>query len=174
MNDETMSPLGAAIRELVSGICHYRSVLKVKETPYASRRITITIEPHMADYRLLCGKNGRQIKALQAIAASASSHADKEYTVSLNESFIGRVDEKQPLKSRDSFDLEAFKRLLVSFTSICFAKPPGLTFRNGGATLKVYVDAARPEDVSTISALDSICYPYGYRHGKIIEIRLGK
>lgn len=169
-----ITPFMKTMLPLLRGICLFPADLKVEEE-LDGRSITILIYPHTADFRLVCGKDGRQIKALKflAIQANKKSRVYDRVDVKLEESYFGEAQRAKDYSHNPDFDQIGFQRMLDSILDQVFDEVPHYTivFREG--KMKIYVDTrpGSPTDMPTVTALADLVYPYGFRNGQKIEIR---
>lgn len=166
MNDEPK--IFALMETLVRGMVFYPDELQITDT-----NGVITIIPHTADYRLLCGKGGRQIRALKFLVNRMAALAGIKKDLVLEESFEGHERPKQPFKRNDKFDIQACVDLVQQFCAALFAVPVPVTHEKTDR-LRVFIDANGKIEIPTVFAMSDAFYTYGYRQGCIVSVKLLK
>lgn len=179
MNDSNLHPITVAILSLVKGMCLKPDELKHREIKPSNspERMTLIISPHMADFRIVCGKGGRQINALRWIVTRVGRRVGLTVDIRLEESYRGEPETGDPFKLNPNFEKESdFSNVFGSILALVFDKAPDFTVVTQGDKTKIFmeVDSNNPDDVSTVTALADIFYPFGFRHGRRIDIRPSK
>lgn len=168
-------PITQALLPLIAGICFYKDVLEISDND-SGGRLSIFIVPHMADYPVLSGSGGRQIRALRYIVRVAAERigiTDSE--VHLDESYIGEREPSRPFQTDPKFDERAAMDILHGLMRILWPKRKSTDLRiDRREKLHFYIEPIEPEDVTVISALGDLFYCYGMRNGKKIEIHKEK
>jgi predicted RNA-binding protein YlqC (UPF0109 family) len=157
---------------IIRGMCTHPEALEITESQ-SGGVFTITLSPHTADYRILCGKGGRQIRALQFLVNSFELRGGRMMHLALRESFNGKLEDKRDFTYNPEFDCRRAVEIVREFCEILFARKVDITFRRKKDTLKITVetDPARPDEMPTVAALADVFYPYGFRQGCVIKIR---
>lgn len=172
MRDEFKNTFTKAVHQIVEGMCQRRTDLKITEVESDSA-LVITIFPHAHDTRLLVGKAGRTIKALEFLAEHAGVLANKRYFLSLEDSYVGKVGEDVRPPANPDFDVDALKRLVSQWTGLVFRDRVGMEFRIEGGEIKVYLTPKedRSDNVMVIRALDTLFFQYGIGNGCVVKIK---
>lgn len=177
MNEELTHPLSQAVYQLLKGYCAFRESLVVEEV-ITEGRLNITVKPHMADFRLICGKGGRVIKALQFLVQLAGDNKSENYHVELQESYLGKPEEQKNghFKFDPHFNVDKFKRLLVTWCGLVFERTPGMTVKENGDKLRIYLIPKSNLTIATslVRAIDEVFYVHAIGMGRIVEIRKGQ
>lgn len=168
MNSQLEHPFTQALSDVIRGMCAYPDQCVVSETG-GLLDIVINICPNMADYRVVCGRNGRQIKALAFLAAEASRHRTEQFKVRLEESFRGRDEQRRDFVQNPAFDETKCLKLLHEILPFVFQTPVAVTHQRQNDKLLIFIDD--PDQPAIVSALSDIFYPYGFRNGCIVDIR---
>lgn len=168
MNSQLEHPFTKALSDVIRGMCAYPDQCLITETG-ALLDIGITISPNMADYRVICGKRGRQINALAFLATEAGRNRAESFKIRLEESFRGRDEAVRPFQQDPAFDVERAITLLKRLSAFVFIQEPNIVHERQNDKLMVWIDAN--EAPAIISALSDVFYPYGFRKGCIIDIR---
>jgi predicted RNA-binding protein YlqC (UPF0109 family) len=173
MRDESKNPITRAVSQLVSGICNYPNSLKIVDVE-TDDALVLTIYPHTADTRLLVGKRGQTIKALEWLGSRAGRMVGKRCFIGLENSFDGENGDEAKFVPNDQFDVDGLKRLMSAWLALVFPKSVGMDFRNSvDGELRIYL---KPEDYTSddavvIRALTEVFYPYGMNNGCVVKVR---
>lgn len=179
MNDASLHPITEAILPLVKGMCLKPDELSHREikSSRSPDRLTLIISPHMADFRILCGKGGRQINALRWIVTRAGRRLKLTVDIRLEESYRGEPVTGDPFRFNPDFEKDSkFQEVFGNILKIVFDTVPEFNVVTHGDKTKIFmeVDPNVPDDISTVTALADIFYPFGFRHGRRLEIRPSK
>jgi len=160
------------LEPIIRGMCNHPDSLEIQEDD-SDDSTKLTLLPHTADYRIICGKQGRQIKALQFLAKALSDRSGngKPMTLELRESFVGDMEEHRPFKPNPKFDPEACKALVQTFVNALFGRAviTHASFNRRRATLHVTIEN-EPDESAAVAAMGDVFYPYGYGQGCILKI----
>lgn len=175
MNNSFQHPITHIVLPLIEGICKYKEDLQVKER-VADNDVSIVLFPHMADYPKLCGKEGRQIKALRFLVKHMGKKIGVNAEIDIKESWHGEREGKSDFEFNPEFDKHEAIKLLDTFRLAIWPDNFGtrdVISNTEGDKLHVYLVSISDEDTSLIIALADVFYPYGYRNGRKIVIHIG-
>lgn len=169
-------PITKAFIPIISGMCRHADVLNVTEEmdkadPFDSDTLVITVLPHQADFPVICGTRGRQIKSIKHLVERAGEHFQMEARINLEESMIGSPEPRDKFQQDPEFDVALFERQLREIAVLVFSRIPEIAIERFCDKLRVVVTPPNPEDLPTIVALADLFYPWGYRKGMIVDIK---
>lgn len=172
MNRQHDQLVADAFTRLLRGTCKYPDQCRV-DVNLDKREIHVL--PHMADYPVLVGAQGRQVNALKYLASKCG------FELQLNESFIGEREQKEDFEYQPGTSTASI-RLLHDLCSVLFEKRPGFVCESvpddkvQGQSLVVHIQpAGDTENNRTIlAALKDVIFPYSYRQGFIVRIQLSR
>lgn len=169
MNDHPRHKITKAFLPLIRGMCYHRDDLQIKEAGLTD--LVFTVFPHMADYPILCGTGGRQVKALAYLVKRAGRSMGIAAEFRLKESYIGDTEPVRPFQRNPNFSVPELMEVLSEIMMLTLGADQAVSELEG-EKMKIYIDAAH--EASTVMALADVFYPYGYRNGQIVEIRQPK
>ena len=162
-----------AIIEVIAGICAHPEDLKIYDDVSGNHVITLHVYPHQADYPKLVGAQGRTVNAISHLFVRAAVQLKQPLAFMLQESFIGRREDRIPFAYNPDFDLPKLERL---FDTVAGTVLPGAEIRQtvNGEDISIVVVTDRTDDHNTtVSALNALFYPYGFAQGRMVNVRLG-
>lgn len=171
---ELRTPLAQALGPLVLNLCRYPEDCCLVERVDGAV-VDLVITPNRADFRVICGKGGRQIKALKYFAKRMGelSHPFFYGEVHLEEGVTGTPEPVRPFVQDPEFDVSA---LLSDIHSAAFQVMGRIVpFTHERHCDKLFVEFAvdpnDPEDVPAVLCLSDLFYPATFRRGMLCEIR---
>lgn len=159
-----------AIAPIVFGMCAHPNECVISEDPNDGL-LTITVSPHMADYRVICGKAGKTINGLKYIVEKCGQNIGEYATLDLVESFRGDKEDDRPFVFNPDFDEKLMERNINRLVALAFKEPPITEVMRLDDKLKYFIRVKTNDDVTMLNALDAVIWPYGYNSGQIIEVR---
>jgi len=173
--EDLKHPLSKAIAPLILGLCRYPADCRILEAVDGSD-VAITVIPHRADFKIVCGKSGRQIKAIKYLAARAGQLGGYDAQILLEEGLVGSPEPAREFQQDPQFDVDGLLEQIRRATSLVFDREMPLSFERQCDKIKVYIDADPddPEEVPSVMALADVFYPAAFKAGMICEIRVRK
>jgi predicted RNA-binding protein YlqC (UPF0109 family) len=158
---------------LIRGMCKSPDELQISELDSDGVTVIVLL-PHANDYRILCGKGGRQIRALQFLVNSFELRLGIPMRLELRESSTGARDsESRKFEVNRDFDDRGCMETVRRICDTLFARSCAIHFKRKPAELRIEIitDPKHPEEIPTVAALGDVFYPYGYAQGCIIKIK---
>lgn len=172
MSDIKHEPFFNAVTETIEGICSHRDELKIYSERSEAGVETLYVYPHQADYPKLVGAKGRTVNAIKHLFVRASVNLKSRLGFELEQSFVGRREDRIPFSYNPDFDGLQFRRLFETVLRHGLAGA-GVEFRYSGEDVQVQVMAPRGADnETTVAALNALFYPYCFANGRMLSVRL--
>ena len=165
-------PITLAFEPLLRGMCSYPGQLVVDQEMDSPTHYILTVSPNRNDFAIICGKKGRQIRALTFLVAEAGRKFGIRAEVELEENYRG--DPRPPITAfseNPNFDENKFLALFGALMELVFPGAVQTDYIRMDDRLKVYITPAKPGDDAIINALADVVYVFGYRQGRKIEVR---
>jgi predicted RNA-binding protein YlqC (UPF0109 family) len=171
---EFKHPITQLFLPIILDFCKYPEEMRIEESVDRSDRrwdnLTITVFPHTADYALICGKAGRQISAIKFLVKRAGVLQGLVSELNMEESFVGRRESSGEFHQDPGFDIGRFMRLLGSVCPRVMEHPYEVEHNRNNDKLTVYISTST-EEAPTIAAINDMLYPWGFRHGMMLNIK---
>lgn len=154
------------LTEIVQGMCFYPCSCLYRPPDQIVPAHTLVVRPNMADFRLVCGRGGRQIRALQFLGHAAG------LKVHLDESMEGKP-EKREFKADPEFPPDRLLDLLDRFSKLYLEfQPDWRIVRDGPDRMLACPSEVQLEaDRVLIDAFADLLWPWGYRNGCQIDLK---
>ena len=174
MKSETTHPVTEIITEILNGICIKTNALKVDES-FVDKNLRIEASCHPDDYRIVVGRGGARIKAIQFIAMLAG----QEFKIKCEFNLCASVQRPSPnkdvftaAKNFDSEPLAAFvKRVCEAIGITDEINTADDPFRS--ATI-FHIKSRNSDQELAVHCLHEIFFSHGYKIGRRIEIKNAK
>lgn len=167
MSDIKYQAFFKAVTEVIEGICTHPDDLKIFEEDGV-----LNVYPHQADYPKLVGAKGRTVNAIKHLFVRAAVNLNVRIAFNLEQSFVGRREERIPFSYNPDFDLEKLRRLVREVTGTVFRSATE-EIRVNGEDISINISSDRNEDNhTTAAAMNALFYPYGFAQGRMISVKL--
>lgn len=167
MSDIKYQTFFKAVTELIEGICTHPDELKIFEEDGV-----LNVYPHQADYPKLVGAKGRTVNAIKHLFVRAAVNLNVRIAFSLEQSFVGRREERVPFSYNPDFDLPKLIRLAETVTAAVFPSAMVETHSSGEDISISVVTDRREDNHTTAAAMNALFYPYGFAQGRMINVKL--
>jgi predicted RNA-binding protein YlqC (UPF0109 family) len=165
--------LKTSFEKLIKGICRHPDdcLVRWEESP---ERISMFVEPHKADMRLLIGAGGRTVRALKYLfELAAASEPCRTGELLVEQGFRGEVEPHGEFVQNPEFDVDEFMDFFSDFVILTLRDRTAYCYERKNDLLEIYV-TVDAEDEATVHALSDAFYPWGYRHGITIKVKVSK
>lgn len=159
-------PIANCLKPLIHGMC--RHPVDIEDQTHG-----FTIIPHRADFRIVCGKRGRTIKALQAIASAAALRDGLWFDVKLEEG-EGEPEPDSPFVQNIEFDVFGAERRIKEIAEMCGLLVDVITTVRVNDRMDVSIRVRTAAQEAILTAINDIFYPWGFRNGMIIKVKAVK
>jgi predicted RNA-binding protein YlqC (UPF0109 family) len=165
VNAEPNANIFELISKVVTGMCCRPNDLVIRE-----EGARLVIIPHTSDYRVICGKQGRQIRALKLLVDRMAARAKCQYQIELHDGYSGPHEAIMAFQPNPEFNFAEATLLVSKFLNALFERPIIVKSSIMGHHLVILVDANNDE-LPYIYALGDVFYPYGFRQGCLLKVK---
>lgn len=163
------------LSEIITGICAHKDDLRIFVDLHSRVAATMSVHPHMADYRKLVGRKGVTIEAFRVLAKEIGNAQGLSLVLNLEETDIGEPEPHQKHYSQ-TFDQAKLHRMVSSLCEWVFARPVEVhveeTETGGIAALVDAPDGITAKEL--MNHIKAIFIPYGMANGRAVEVRQSK
>lgn len=164
-------PITAAIRPIIAGSCRDKSLLRIEEFS-ADHQLTINVFAALDDYRVLVGKGGRTVSAVQRLTRRAGelSRLNRvQYNVDAAQQ--GEGGGSHGFVFNPNFNEWEFSGVFVKLCLVIGLDSKTIKIQSDpDGKLRVYVTAKNAADYDSIVDLNNMVYPMGYTMGRKISV----
>lgn len=165
-------PITRALQPVLHGICREKGKLDVSETLYRDG-LAIKATAALDDYRILVGKGGRTVNALQRLMRRAGERAKlRESVFALATSETGNGNGSHEFVFNPDFNDVKFSKLLKDVCAVV-----GIDTGNAQIQLdpdkkvRVFVQARNLTEQEMLSDIGLIFFSLGYSMGRRVDVK---
>lgn len=171
MNKSNDHPITAAIRPIIAGSCRDKALLRIEEVS-VDRQLTINVFAALDDYRVLIGRGGRTVCAVQRLlrrAGELSGLGIVQYHVETIQQ--GEGSGLHGFVFNKDFNEWDFSELFVKLCLVVGLDSKSVKIKSDpDLKLRVYVNVKNAADYDSIVDLNNMIYCYGYTQGRKISV----
>lgn len=165
-------PISLALEPIILGLCRYPDDCQINEHG-TDGTLAVTIVPHRADFRIVCGRAGRQIKALKYLAARAGELRGCSVELNLEEGLVGAPEPKRDFQQDPEFDVPALIQRIQDAAGAVLGRFVAVEHERSCDRIDVYLEVSpdEAEDIPTVVALADVFYPACVKDGITCKIK---
>ena len=161
--------IARALHTILTGICREPDDLELLECRNGKKTI-ISCKSGNNDYRILVGREGKTVHAIQRIVTRAGRESGHWLQFDLLTNGVGDNPTLKPFVANPNFNEAIFIRLLKDLLAAAGVDSAGLEMRKDPTRLHALVPAKSIEDRATLSDCNTLFFAWGYRQGRKISI----
>lgn len=169
--EEQTHPVTELIGEIIRGICLVPEKVRVTEV-FSEKKLRIELRASIDDHRIIVGRNGSRIQALQVIAQRAGEGFGVQASVQLLPPLSGRPSPNSNVFTPDErFDEKALLRFVGDVCEKTNCGVISSVSRDESKSLTtITITGHKKTDDIVIHSMHEIFFSYGFKIGRRIKI----
>lgn len=165
------SPIANALNPVLHAICRDKEDYSLMEHQNG-HTLRLGCLVSLDDYRILVGKQGRTIHAIQRIVKRAGERGQCDAEFTLRNNTKGLTIKVHQFVANSRFDEGTFATRLSAMCGVLELDiSESKVGYDGGEKMVVTIPTTNMEDTATVKDLADLFFPYGYTLGRRIDIK---